>query len=140
MDAAFGADFAGVRVHAASHRVPLGARAFTEGANIHFGPGQFAPDNPAGAQLLAHELGHVVQQMCGLQGPPDAMEAQARMAGIAAAAGDPARMHVPLGGGSSDLYSNYGGDGYGYGGSGYGDGNVAGGEGGEGGGGGEGGS
>jgi len=40
----------------------MGARAFTVGQNIVFGPGQFAPSSSVGRQLLAHELTHVVQQ------------------------------------------------------------------------------
>lgn len=53
-----GADLDGVRVH---HDSPLpaqvGALAFTQGKNIHLGPGQ--------EQHLPHEGWHVVQQMAG---------------------------------------------------------------------------
>ena len=63
---AFGYSFADVRVHtdaaAASSARQLGARAFTHGARIAFGPGQYQPDSAAGQRLLAHELAHVVQQ------------------------------------------------------------------------------
>lgn len=62
----FGADFSNVRVHT-DDRVQeaaksLGARAFTVGRDIAFGPGQYAPDSQVGRHLLAHELTHVVQQ------------------------------------------------------------------------------
>ena len=40
----------------------LQARAFTVDSDIVFGAGQFAPESPAGKNLLAHELVHVVQQ------------------------------------------------------------------------------
>src|SRR5262249_20785764 len=62
----FGADFGGVRIHTghdadASARA-LNAVAFTQGADIVFRDGSFAPDTPASKRLLAHELTHVVQQ------------------------------------------------------------------------------
>lgn len=40
----------------------IDAQAFTLGEHIHFGRGAFQPGTSAGAGLLAHELGHVVQQ------------------------------------------------------------------------------
>jgi hypothetical protein len=62
----FGTDFSHVRVHAdgqaASRARSWGARAYTVGADIHFGAGEFRPDTPGGRALLAHELAHVVQQ------------------------------------------------------------------------------
>ena len=39
----------------------LGARAFTAGRDIAFGPGFYAPGTAVGAHLLAHELAHVAQ-------------------------------------------------------------------------------
>ncbi|HEV7661597.1 MAG TPA: DUF4157 domain-containing protein [Allosphingosinicella sp.] len=66
METRFGHDFSGVRVHsggaAAQSARDVSARAYTVGHNIVFGAGQFAPASPAGRQLLAHELTHVVQQ------------------------------------------------------------------------------
>ncbi|MBL8308503.1 MAG: DUF4157 domain-containing protein [Rubrivivax sp.] len=66
MESRFGHSFADVRVHAdgasASAAGALQALAFTHGRHIAFGPGQYAPHSPAGRQLLAHELAHVVQQ------------------------------------------------------------------------------
>ncbi len=40
----------------------LGARAFTQGNDIHFGAGAFNPGAGEGNKLLAHEAAHVVQQ------------------------------------------------------------------------------
>ena len=55
-----------VRVHtgagAAASARELGARAYTVGTHVVFGPGRFAPETTAGRRLLAHELAHVVQQ------------------------------------------------------------------------------
>ncbi len=61
-----GMDFAAVRVHADEHAAEsaraLGAQAYTVGRHIVFGAGRYEPANPAGAQLLMHELAHVAQQ------------------------------------------------------------------------------
>lgn len=66
MERRFGHDFSRVRVHAdsaaASSAKLAGAQAYTVGNNVVFGSGQYAPGSPAGRQLLAHELAHVVQQ------------------------------------------------------------------------------
>lgn len=66
MEPAFGASFAGVRVHtdAAGSRLSdrLNARAFTVGKHVAFGAGEFRPGTLAGDALIAHELAHVVQQ------------------------------------------------------------------------------
>lgn len=55
-----GSDFSGVRFHtddtAAKKASDMGARAFTSGADIYFGPGGFDPG------VAAHELVHTVQQ------------------------------------------------------------------------------
>lgn len=62
----FSADFSGVRIHtgpaaeAAADR--LNARAFTVGADIVFGRGEYRPESTEGQMLLAHELTHVMQQ------------------------------------------------------------------------------
>jgi hypothetical protein len=61
-----GHDLSGVRVHtdanAAESARALGARAYTTGADIVFGTGEYAPGTRQGQRLLAHELTHVVQQ------------------------------------------------------------------------------
>lgn len=66
MGQAFGADFSGVRVHtdatSDSLNRSLSAKAFTTGQDVFFKSGEYNPGSPAGQQLLAHELTHVVQQ------------------------------------------------------------------------------
>jgi len=64
-EAAFGTNFADVRVHIGAHAAHLGALVFTNGSNIHFAPGQYDPHSARGRQLLARELAHVVQQRAG---------------------------------------------------------------------------
>lgn len=62
----FGHDFSEVRVHAdgeaAQAARSVQARAYTVGRHVVFGAGEYAPQRPDGARLLAHELAHVVQQ------------------------------------------------------------------------------
>lgn len=59
-------DFQRVRLHvdekAAQSAHALQARAYTIGSAIVFGRGEYAPREPAGRWLLAHELTHVIQQ------------------------------------------------------------------------------
>jgi hypothetical protein len=104
-------DFSRVRVHAdgtgGESAVALGAAAYTAGQHVVFGPGRYQPGSPAGRELLAHELAHVVQQ--GPAGPPAGRlavgpvdHAAERQAGAAAAAvargGRPGRLApVPAG-------------------------------------------
>ena len=61
----FGFDFSRVRVHtdaqAAKSAGQLSAQAYSVGHDVVFGRNQFAPSDPRGAWLLAHELAHVVQ-------------------------------------------------------------------------------
>jgi hypothetical protein len=61
-----GMDLGGVQVHAGAEAAQasseIGACAFTVGNRIAFGAGQYAPQMPAGRELLAHELVHVAQQ------------------------------------------------------------------------------
>ena len=65
-------DFGRVRIHkddeAARMSQQLGARAFTHGRSIYFGPGQYAPRLAEGRRLIAHELAHVAQQGGGRRG------------------------------------------------------------------------
>lgn len=66
MEAAFGADFSGVRVHTDSEADTLSrqlnARAFTTGKDIYFKQEMYNTGSSSGRELLAHELTHVVQQ------------------------------------------------------------------------------
>jgi hypothetical protein len=60
-----GANLSGVRVHTGAESAEaakaVGAKAYTVGQDIHFGAGHYAPSDPAGAHLLAHEVAHTVQ-------------------------------------------------------------------------------
>lgn len=66
MEARFGQDFTGVRIHdhatASSAAAGISARAFTVGEDIVFGSGGYDATTTHGRYLLAHELAHVVQQ------------------------------------------------------------------------------
>jgi hypothetical protein len=74
MSSALGDAFSDVRIHtdslASSLARSVEARAFTTGADIFFGRGEYSPGSGAGRSLLAHELAHVVQQ----RGAPSAGE------------------------------------------------------------------
>jgi hypothetical protein len=65
MEALFGADFSGVRVHVGQEAAAIGALAFTHGSDLYFAHGQYSPHSVHGQRLLAHELTHVVQQQSG---------------------------------------------------------------------------
>ncbi len=65
METAFNSDFSAVRIHHGSSAGALGARAYTQGTNIHFAPGEYDPGSEKGQSLLGHELAHVVQQSQG---------------------------------------------------------------------------
>lgn len=95
MEAAFGADFSGVRVHIGPQASRIGAVAFTTGNDLYFAPGQFQPDSVKGQQLIGHELAHVIQQRQGRVRSPGsgiavvqdrALEAEADRLGMRAAA------------------------------------------------------
>lgn len=62
----FGYDLSEVRVHTGEEATQaaqaIGARAFTQGKDIVFAEGSYAPGTSQGDALLAHELTHVVQQ------------------------------------------------------------------------------
>jgi hypothetical protein len=66
METRFGHDFGAVRIHdgerAARAARQLRADAYALGPHIVFGQGRYAPGDAGGKRLLAHELGHVVQQ------------------------------------------------------------------------------
>lgn len=66
MEAGFGADFSGVKIHTDSEAVKmnkdLGAKAFTNKNDIFFNEGKFSPDSKDGQTLIAHELTHTIQQ------------------------------------------------------------------------------
>ena len=71
MEPRFGADFGEVRIHtddqAERLSASLSARAFTYGKDIYFGRGEYRPNERGGAELLAHELTHTIQQRAVVQ-------------------------------------------------------------------------
>jgi len=71
MEPRFGADFGNVRVHNDAESARLGnqleARAFTYQNHVFFSRDQYQPGTSEGKHLLAHELGHTVQQGPALQ-------------------------------------------------------------------------
>jgi hypothetical protein len=77
MEARFGEDFSGVRVHTDGHASDsarsVNAHAYTVGNDIVFGGGRYDPSSPSGQRTIAHELTHVVQQRSGpVDGTPAA--------------------------------------------------------------------
>ena len=66
MEKRFGQDLRRVRIHrgprAAASAAAVEAEAYTVGRHIAFGPGRYDPASRAGRELLAHELGHTLQQ------------------------------------------------------------------------------
>jgi hypothetical protein len=66
MEPRFAYDFSHVRVHtderAAQSAHDVDALAYTQGSDIVFAQGQYAPETQEGKGLLVHELTHVVQQ------------------------------------------------------------------------------
>jgi hypothetical protein len=65
MERIFGLPFADIVLRtdeaAASRSESLGAKAYTDGKEIGFGRGQFAPERPEGIHTIAHEFAHVAQ-------------------------------------------------------------------------------
>ncbi|ACY13774.1 eCIS core domain-containing protein [Haliangium ochraceum] len=61
----FGMDLSSVRIHEGASAEAMGAKAYTQGTDIHFAPGQYQPNTQEGQALLGHELTHVVQQQQG---------------------------------------------------------------------------
>jgi hypothetical protein len=66
LEAGIGRDLGDVRLHvgseAAASADAVDARAYSFGADIVFGAGQYRPDTADGIGLLAHEVAHVAQQ------------------------------------------------------------------------------
>jgi Domain of unknown function (DUF4157) len=66
LEGALGDSMQDVRVHtdpqAAALTRAVSARAFTVGNDIFFSAGEYNPGSAAGAELIAHEAAHVVQQ------------------------------------------------------------------------------
>jgi len=109
-ESSLGADLSAVRVHtgaaSADAASAVGARAYTTGNDIHFAAGQYAPHDPFGIHLLAHEVAHTVQQSGGapttqykleVSSPGDAAEIEADRAADAMTAGT----HFAIGAGAA---------------------------------------
>jgi hypothetical protein len=98
MEARFGRDFSGVRVHADARAVQsahaVNAAAYTVGRHVVFGAGQFAPHTASGRRLMAHELTHVVQQ--GATPTPRSAGRIAESEPAADAPAEPMLMRTPL--------------------------------------------
>ncbi|MCU0350633.1 MAG: DUF4157 domain-containing protein [Flavobacterium sp.] len=63
MENSFGEDFSNVAIHDNSTKADdMGAKAFAQGKDVHFAPGEFQPNSKEGQELIGHELTHVVQQ------------------------------------------------------------------------------
>lgn len=96
MEARFAEPFQDVRVHAdraaAQETAALGAKAYTQGRDVFFGAGRYAPHAREGRHLLAHELAHVVQQARGGSDIPAGAEADADRVAATVAAGGTARV------------------------------------------------
>src|SRR5262249_32359046 len=103
VEASTGTGLSSVRVHtgagAARAARAVGAKAYTVGQDIHCAQGQFAPSDPFGLHLLAHEVAHTVQQQGGgerrqakleVSAPGDAAEVEADRAADAMVSGQPA--------------------------------------------------
>jgi hypothetical protein len=99
-ESSLGADLSSVRVHtgaeSAAAASAVGARAYTTGNDIHFADGQYAPADPFGLHLLAHEVAHTQQQAGGaartqykleVSSPGDAAEVEADRAADAMVSG-----------------------------------------------------
>ncbi len=69
MESYYHHDFASVRVHndenAGESARALTAHAYTVGQHVVFATGRYGPSTTEGRRMLAHELGHVVQQSAG---------------------------------------------------------------------------
>ncbi len=109
-EGALGADLSAVRVHTGGESAQaagaVGANAYAVGNDIHFGAGQYRPDDPFGVHLIAHEVAHTQQQGAGVphrqhqlevSQPGDPAEAEADRVADALVAGTP----VAVGGGAA---------------------------------------
>lgn len=65
MEGVLGAGLSAVRVHEGPQAQAAGARAYAQGTDLFFAPGQYDPESKQGQELIGHELTHVVQQARG---------------------------------------------------------------------------
>jgi hypothetical protein len=109
-EGALGASLDHVRIHADDPGASgIGARAYTQGADIHFAPGEYDPRGDKGRDLLGHEVIHTQQQAQGrvaatvqtkglALNAADDLEAEADHLGSRLARGEP----VDMGAGSRE--------------------------------------
>jgi len=57
-----GYDLSNIQLWESQQASDMGAKAFAKGNTIHFAPGQYQPNNEDGKSVIAHEVGHVIQQ------------------------------------------------------------------------------
>ncbi len=75
METSLGQDFSNVEIHTNSQKaVQMSARAFTQGENVHFAPGEFNPNSSKGKNLIGHEFTHVAQQRAGVVKPTKVLQ------------------------------------------------------------------
>jgi hypothetical protein len=109
-ESSLGTDLSTVRVHtgesSAQASAAVGAKAYTVGNDVHFGAGQYQPDDPFGLHLLAHEVAHTQQQAGGeahrqnkleVSTPGDSAEGEADRAADAMVAGTSASVSLGSG-------------------------------------------
>jgi hypothetical protein len=109
-EGALDADLSAVRVHTGAESAQaagaVGANAYAIGNDIHFGSGQYRPDDPSGVHLIAHEVAHTQQQTAGVperqnqlevSQPGDPAEAEADRVADVLVAGE----SVSVGGGAA---------------------------------------
>lgn len=65
LEPSFGMDLSSVRVGESPHVDAMGARAYAQGNQAWFAPGEYNPDSSQGMFLIAHEIAHMVQQSVG---------------------------------------------------------------------------
>jgi hypothetical protein len=75
MERSFATDFSDVRVRVDPAVSDLGARAYANGSQLSFAPGEYDPHSTAGQELVGHELAHVVQQREGRVSMPQGKDA-----------------------------------------------------------------
>jgi hypothetical protein len=96
----FGPDLSSVWLHPESPRAGGRVHAVTEGDQVYFAPGRFAPGTGPGDRLLAHELAHVAQQhRSGAYAPDIAAELDADAAADAVLRGGTPHVRASAGAG-----------------------------------------
>jgi len=96
----FGTDLSSVWLHPESPRAGGRVHAVTEGDQVYFAPGRFAPGTGPGDRLLAHELAHVAQQhRSGAFAPEIAAELDADAAADTVLRGGTPHVRAPAGAG-----------------------------------------